>query len=103
MAKRRMIQAVDGDQWRKRAECRPENGYPLGLWDTEAPPQSFATRRAQRADRVTRQVTEKIAKEICNTKCQVRLECLEFAEINDEREGIWGGLNPQERGKTPLR
>jgi hypothetical protein len=102
MVSRRIVHAVDGDRWRKHAECQPGNGYPFGLWDTEEAPRTFATRREQRAARIARQAMEKAAKAVCEM-CPVRRECLEFSLINDEREGIWGGLNPTERGKTPLR
>lgn len=102
MASRRVIRAIGGDRWRLQAECRPDNGYPLGLWDTEAAPQTFATRREQRADRVARRAMETAAKAVCSA-CPVRRECLEYADLNNETEGIWGGLTPQERGKTPLR
>jgi WhiB family redox-sensing transcriptional regulator len=36
------------------------------------------------------------AKKICR-RCPVRAECLTFAISNDERFGIWGGLDPDER------
>ncbi len=36
------------------------------------------------------------AKHICST-CSVRDECLEYALLNDERFGIWGGLSERER------
>ncbi|HET7482014.1 MAG TPA: WhiB family transcriptional regulator [Actinomycetota bacterium] len=36
------------------------------------------------------------AKAIC-AACEVRQTCLEFALAADERFGVWGGLNPQER------
>ncbi|HEX6523076.1 MAG TPA: WhiB family transcriptional regulator [Streptosporangiaceae bacterium] len=36
------------------------------------------------------------AKQICR-RCPVRAECLAFATSNDERFGIWGGLDPDER------
>ncbi|MDO4630721.1 MAG: WhiB family transcriptional regulator [Corynebacterium sp.] len=36
------------------------------------------------------------AKRICQA-CAVRDECLEFALMNDERFGIWGGLSERER------
>jgi WhiB family redox-sensing transcriptional regulator len=36
------------------------------------------------------------AKKIC-TGCEVRSECLEYALLNDERFGIWGGLSERER------
>jgi WhiB family transcriptional regulator, redox-sensing transcriptional regulator len=36
------------------------------------------------------------AKRICSG-CEVRAECLEYALVNDERFGIWGGLSERER------
>jgi len=36
------------------------------------------------------------AKRVCR-RCPVRAECLTFAMANDERFGIWGGLDPEER------
>lgn len=36
------------------------------------------------------------AKRIC-VRCEVRAECLEYAVLNQERFGIWGGLSERER------
>ena len=36
------------------------------------------------------------AKRICQA-CAIRDECLEYALLNDERFGIWGGLSERER------
>ncbi len=36
------------------------------------------------------------AKAVCQS-CQVREQCLEYALVNDERFGIWGGLSERER------
>lgn len=38
------------------------------------------------------------AKKIC-ASCEVRAQCLEYALLNDERFGIWGGLSERERRK----
>ncbi|GAB2885139.1 WhiB family transcriptional regulator [Myroides odoratimimus subsp. xuanwuensis] len=38
------------------------------------------------------------AKKVCLT-CEVRDDCLEYALMNDERFGIWGGLSERERRK----
>lgn len=38
------------------------------------------------------------AKRIC-AECDVRAECLEYALVNDERFGVWGGLSERERRK----
>ena len=42
------------------------------------------------------------AKKVCQT-CEVRAECLEYALMNDERFGIWGGLSERERRKLKKR
>ncbi len=36
------------------------------------------------------------ARMIC-VECSVRVECLEYALVHDERFGIWGGLSERER------
>lgn len=36
------------------------------------------------------------ARQVCGC-CPVRDQCLEYAFANDERHGIWGGLDPAER------
>ena len=38
------------------------------------------------------------AKSVC-ASCEVRSYCLEYALMNDERFGIWGGLSERERRK----
>ena len=35
-------------------------------------------------------------KRVCGA-CPVRVECLEYALVNDERFGIWGGKSDRER------
>lgn len=42
------------------------------------------------------------AKRICQA-CGVRDECLEYALVNDERFGIWGGLSERERRRLKKR
>ncbi|ACU53285.1 transcription factor WhiB [Acidimicrobium ferrooxidans DSM 10331] len=42
------------------------------------------------------------ARRIC-AGCGVRLECLEFALVTDERFGIWGGLSELERRSLRAR
>jgi WhiB family redox-sensing transcriptional regulator len=42
------------------------------------------------------------AKKVC-LECGVRGECLEYALVNDERFGIWGGLSERERRKLKKR
>src|SRR3954465_4274183 len=36
------------------------------------------------------------AKEVCRG-CVVRMECLEYALVNGEKFGIWGGMSERER------
>ena len=42
------------------------------------------------------------AKRIC-VSCEVKQECLEYALMQDERFGIWGGLSERERRKLRRR
>jgi len=42
------------------------------------------------------------AKRVCGS-CEVRVECLEYALMHDERFGIWGGLSERERRKLKRR
>ncbi len=42
------------------------------------------------------------AKRTC-TRCEVRAECLEFALLNNERFGIWGGMSERERHELKRR
>lgn len=38
------------------------------------------------------------AKRLCQS-CPIRLQCLDYALGADEEYGIWGGLDPKERGQ----
>ena len=61
--------------WRQKGACRgldPETFYPAS--DDDAGP----------------------AKAICGI-CTVREPCLEYALVNRERDGIWGGATEKER------
>ena len=73
----------DGDEagWQERALCAQT--------DPEAffPEKGGSTREAKR---------------VCLT-CDVRDDCLEYALMNDERFGIWGGLSERERRKLKKR
>lgn len=42
------------------------------------------------------------AKAICRG-CPVRFDCLDYAMINGERHGIWGGLSERERRRLRRR
>jgi hypothetical protein len=37
------------------------------------------------------------AKDLCNTVCEIRNACLEYALEHNETYGIWGGTSPRER------
>ena len=61
--------------WRQRAACRgvdPDIFYPVSDEEAEA------------------------AKAICE-QCTVREMCLEYALMNRERDGVWGGATERER------
>lgn len=36
-------------------------------------------------------------------QCPVKNLCLEFALVNDERQGLWGGMTPRDRAKLRRR
>lgn len=42
------------------------------------------------------------AKKVCQS-CEVRVDCLEYALLMDERFGIWGGLSERERRRLKKR
>jgi len=63
------------EAWRASAHC------------STVIPEIFFPEARERADH---------AKEICGG-CPVREDCLGYAIVNDEREGIWGAATPRER------
>jgi WhiB family redox-sensing transcriptional regulator len=66
---------TDGRSWQDEANC-------LGVDpDLFFPERGASTREA---------------KEVCRG-CVVRLDCLEYALVNGEKFGIWGGLSERER------
>jgi WhiB family transcriptional regulator, redox-sensing transcriptional regulator len=66
---------VDAKSWQDEANC-------LGVDpDLFFPERGASTREA---------------KEVCRG-CVVRLDCLEYALVNGEKFGIWGGLSERER------
>jgi WhiB family redox-sensing transcriptional regulator len=83
--------AEDDRPWTERAECRgydPDLFFPVAQFKAGRPLSPIV--RAQ-----VRQ-----AKEMCAI-CPVRAECLQYALDENEPDGIWGGLTPDER--RPLR
>lgn len=69
--------------WRQHAHCRdtdPEAFYP----------------------ETTDSATLDVVKRIC-ASCPVRAECLNYADDNDIRHGVWGGLTPEQRGRPTKR
>ncbi len=75
----------------------PSDDDPLG-WQTDAlcaqtDPEAFFPEKGG---------STRDAKRICTT-CEVRAQCLEYALLNDERFGIWGGLSERERRRLKRR
>jgi WhiB family redox-sensing transcriptional regulator len=68
---------LETEEWRFRAACRDA---PTDLFFPAADDQGSVAR----------------AREFCRG-CPVREECLAYAIINRQNEGIWGGLTPEER------
>ena len=69
--------------WQTSGACRSGAG-------TDFYPPMHTERKHERLAR------ERRAKSVC-AACPVRVECLEHAVVFDERYGIWGGLNQDER------
>lgn len=70
--------AVDELSWQDYANCRGADA------DLFFPERGASTRRA---------------KSICGA-CEVRGECLEYAIVNGEKFGIWGGMSERERRRV---
>ena len=78
------------EKWRYQAKCR-------GLCDSPDTDYWFPPRDKNKY----KPIADK-AKAVCfgkdgKAECPVRLECLLYAEGNDEQHGIWGGLSHRER------
>ena len=48
-------------------------------------------------DKVWMRRTTRAAIEICNTPCPIKNECLQYALVNEEKDGVWGGLTSRQR------
>ncbi len=72
----KLLQPVD---WQTKARCTNE----------EVDPEIFFPERGG---------SSKAARAVCD-KCEVRLQCLEYALNNKEQFGIWGGTSERERRK----
>ena len=70
--------AVDELLWQDYANCRGADA------DLFFPERGASTRRA---------------KSICGA-CDVRTDCLEYAIVNGEKFGIWGGMSERERRRV---
>lgn len=81
----RELHLLDGDSeefgWQERALC------------AQTDPEAFFPEKGG---------STREAKKVCLT-CEVRDDCLEYALMNDERFGIWGGLSERERRKLKKR
>lgn len=68
-------------EWMQDAACR------------EVGPDIFFGSRLER--KFEREKREAIARTFCGS-CAVRQQCLDFAIVNKEENGVWGGLNEGE-------
>ncbi len=79
------LEVIDGDVeellWQEQALC------------AETDPEAFFPEKGG---------STREAKRVC-LSCNVRGKCLEYALLNDERFGIWGGLSERERRKVKKR
>ena len=79
-ARQATVSHRDESHWRRRAACR------------ETPTATFFPAGGSHAMRGD----EERAKAVCSA-CPVRASCLGFAVEHGEAEGVWGGLNAEER------
>lgn len=70
-------------EWRDDANCRDT--------DSEA---FFPEGTGSTADRMVFEICE---------RCPVRRECLDYAIEHHERDGVWGGMTPNDRRKYAKR
>ena len=63
--------------------------------------QDYANSRGADADLFfpERGASTRKAKAICNA-CEVKAECLDYAIVNGEKFGIWGGMSERERRRV---
>jgi len=52
--------------------------------------------------RKVREFREEVAKQVC-ADCPVKDDCLDFAIVHPEKNGIWGGANEDERSRMRRR
>jgi hypothetical protein len=108
---------VSDDAWISEARCRSVTlgGHltPIEMDDFHFGQDDDKVRRTRRESAQA----EARAKRLCNGDpdllmgpCPVRYECLQSALRNREGDGVWGGLNPNERdiilirrGERPVR
>ncbi len=76
----KLIEALATDElsWQDYANCRGADA------DLFFPERGASTRRA---------------KSIC-AACEVKADCLEYAIVNGEKFGIWGGMSERERRRV---
>lgn len=91
----RLFRHLDDREWTARAACAQEEEADLWFPD-------------QGNNNLEYKFQTAVAKHICRVDCAVRSDCLDYALANDERYGIWGGLDPRERAhllnrQRPLR
>jgi WhiB family redox-sensing transcriptional regulator len=96
-ARARLIRLLLGDlnlDWQERAACR---GHPRPDVFYPPPARAEADIKRSQSERRRRIVVAE-AKSVCRL-CEVRDECLEYADTIGDYNGIWGGLTARERGR----
>lgn len=48
-------------------------------------------------DEVGREEREEVAKTVCKEECVFRFSCLQYALLNNQSQGVWGGMSPGDR------
>lgn len=80
------------EDWQAQAVCKDEHevfNATFDICDTKR-------REKSREQYVIERQIENAAKAICR-RCVVRVACLDYAIDNEEKFGVWGGMNTEER------
>lgn len=84
------MNALEDQSWRERSSCHPLFLRGVVTVDDFFPEGRFVTNSPEYHEHVDG------IKAICAT-CPVTAECLEFARLTHQDEGIWGGLTKPDR------
>lgn len=84
------VNAVEDESWRERGACHPLLLAKVVTVDDFFPEGQFVKNSPEYKAHIAR------IKAICAT-CPVTNQCVEFADLTHQKEGMWGGLTRSQR------